>query len=289
MSDVSVPQSWPRWAHSVSHTRVTVERGINSGLIRIATQPRTADAWHHDSCRPRGVVTRDFSAIFDRLFDRLPVRISTSDLHHWILRKKIFHIRAYDFGVQFSFNHPHASPPPLPTSPGAAFFFAWSSCQFFLSLSTKRESFRLQWPSSGMSKRPSWTGSSPLALIWLICDFLFRRKATSVVRTITTTTTVAATPMIKPVSAVLVDFAAAESAPVLKWSSEAQIRHSRISLQPIDSWKAVGHGKKKNVFGAIMKCYNENRYAWTDEGRADLWKIVLIFEKPKVLPVLVGP
>ena len=75
----------------------------NSGLIRIGTQPRTDDAWHHDSCRPRGVVTRDFSAIFDRLFDRLPVRISTSDLHHWILRKKIFHIRAYDFGVQFSF------------------------------------------------------------------------------------------------------------------------------------------------------------------------------------------
>ena len=74
----------------------------NSGLIRIGTQPRTADAWHHDSCRPRGVVTRDFSAIFDRLFDHLPVRISTSDLHHWILRKKIFHIRAYDFGVQFS-------------------------------------------------------------------------------------------------------------------------------------------------------------------------------------------
>ena len=54
-------------------------------------------------CRPRGVVTRDFLAIFDRLFDRLPVRISTLDLHHWILRKKIFHIRAYDFGVQFSF------------------------------------------------------------------------------------------------------------------------------------------------------------------------------------------
>ena len=75
----------------------------NSGLIRIGTQPRTADAWHHDSCRPRGIVTRDFLAIFDRLFDRLPVRISTSDLHHWILRKKLYHIRAYDFGVQFSF------------------------------------------------------------------------------------------------------------------------------------------------------------------------------------------
>ena len=35
----------------------------NLGLIRIGTPPRTADAWHHDSCRPRGVVTRDFSAI----------------------------------------------------------------------------------------------------------------------------------------------------------------------------------------------------------------------------------
>ena len=32
----------------------------NSGLIRIGAQPQTADAWHHDSCRPRGVVTRDF-------------------------------------------------------------------------------------------------------------------------------------------------------------------------------------------------------------------------------------
>ena len=42
--------------------------------------------------------------VFRRLFDRLPVRISTSDLHHRILRKKPYDIRAYDFGVQFSFN-----------------------------------------------------------------------------------------------------------------------------------------------------------------------------------------
>ena len=42
---------------------------------------------------------------FRRLFDRLPVRISTSDLHHRILRKKLYHIRAYDFGVQFSFKY----------------------------------------------------------------------------------------------------------------------------------------------------------------------------------------
>ena len=54
--------------------------------------------WHHDVTNAR---TCQF---FRRLFDRLPVRISTSDLYHRILRKKIYHIRAYDFGVQFSFN-----------------------------------------------------------------------------------------------------------------------------------------------------------------------------------------
>ena len=53
--------------------------------------------WHHDVTNAR---TCQF---FRRLFDRLPVRISTSDLHHRILRKKLYHIRAYEFGVQFSF------------------------------------------------------------------------------------------------------------------------------------------------------------------------------------------
>ena len=43
--------------------------------------------------------------VFRRLFDRLPVQISTSKLHHRILRKKLYHIRAYDFGVQFSFKY----------------------------------------------------------------------------------------------------------------------------------------------------------------------------------------
>ena len=38
-----------------------------------------------------------------RLFHRLPIQISTSDPHHWILRKKFLQIRAYDFGVRFSF------------------------------------------------------------------------------------------------------------------------------------------------------------------------------------------
>ena len=56
----------------------------------------TSDApWRHKS---------PHVPVFRRLFDRLPVRISSSDLHHRILRKKLYHIRAYDFGVQFFFN-----------------------------------------------------------------------------------------------------------------------------------------------------------------------------------------
>ncbi len=95
---------YPVSSFSESHTshgraRHQIRDWSESGRSRELLTPGTSD-----SCRPRGVVTRDFSTIFDRLFDRLPVRISTSDLHHWILRKKIFHIRAYDFGVQFSFN-----------------------------------------------------------------------------------------------------------------------------------------------------------------------------------------
>ena len=103
MSDVSVPQSWPMWAHSVSHTRVTVERGIKFGIDQ--NRDAAANCWRLAPWLMPAARRRHprFSAIFDRLFDRLPVRISTSDLHHWILRKKIFHIRAFDFGVQFSF------------------------------------------------------------------------------------------------------------------------------------------------------------------------------------------
>ena len=58
-----------------------------------------APVWHH------GVTNARTCQFFRRLFDRLPVRISTSDLHHRILRKKLYHIRAYDFGVQFSFKY----------------------------------------------------------------------------------------------------------------------------------------------------------------------------------------
>ena len=75
---------------SESHTshgraRHQIRDWSESGRSRELLTPGTSD-----SCRPRGVVTRDFSAIFRRLFDRLPVRILTSDLHHWILRKKSF-------------------------------------------------------------------------------------------------------------------------------------------------------------------------------------------------------
>ena len=67
------------------------------------SQSRSAGAWHQWLMPAARRRHPRFLAIFGRLFDRLPVRISTSDLHHRILRKKIYHIRAYDFGVQFSF------------------------------------------------------------------------------------------------------------------------------------------------------------------------------------------
>ena len=111
LSGVSVLQSTQVSSFSESHTshgraRHQIRDWSESGRSRELLTPGTSD-----SCRPRGVVTRDFSAIFGRLFDRLPVRISTSDLHHWILRKKIFHIRAYDIGVQFSFQFRKTSGP----------------------------------------------------------------------------------------------------------------------------------------------------------------------------------
>ena len=68
------------------------------------SQSQSAGAWHQWLMPAARRRHPRFLAIFGRLFDRLPVWISTSDLHHRILRKKIYHIRAYDFGVQFSFN-----------------------------------------------------------------------------------------------------------------------------------------------------------------------------------------
>ena len=45
LSDVSVPhaQSWPRWAHSVSNTRVTVEHGIKFGIDQ--NRDAAANCW----------------------------------------------------------------------------------------------------------------------------------------------------------------------------------------------------------------------------------------------------
>ena len=62
-------------------------------------QPRMLDAWHQWCNTGRVFVTRDFSAIFGHLFDRVPIRRLTSDFHHWALRKKAYKVRGYDFGV----------------------------------------------------------------------------------------------------------------------------------------------------------------------------------------------
>ena len=97
---------WARWRSQSSSCQlhVIIWRGLipaDHEYLDSVAWPchdyEVAPVWHHDVTNAR---TCQF---FRRLFDRLPVRISTSCLHHRILRKKT-HIRAYDCGVQFSFN-----------------------------------------------------------------------------------------------------------------------------------------------------------------------------------------
>ena len=84
--------------------RPAVENLLRPVGFKTISQPQILDAWHQGHNTGRVIVTQDFLANFDCLFDRLPVRISTSDLHHWTQRKKNYLVRAYDFGMQFSFN-----------------------------------------------------------------------------------------------------------------------------------------------------------------------------------------
>ena len=82
----------------------------NSGLIRIGTQPRTDDAWHQwlmPAARRRH--PRFFGHFWPSVW---PSSRSNFDLGPSPLdsTEKIFHIRAYDFGVQFSFNQCCAVP-----------------------------------------------------------------------------------------------------------------------------------------------------------------------------------
>ena len=77
----------------------------NSGLIRIGTQPRTADAWHQWLMpAARASSPEIFRPFWPSVW---PSSRSNFDLGPLPLdsTEKIFHVRAYDFGVQFSFNN----------------------------------------------------------------------------------------------------------------------------------------------------------------------------------------
>ena len=104
--DWTASRWWARWrlqSSSCQHHVITWHRLIPADheYLDSVAWPchdcEVAPVWHHDVTNAR---TCQF---LRRLFDRLPVPISASDLHHRILRKKLYHIRAYDFGVQFSF------------------------------------------------------------------------------------------------------------------------------------------------------------------------------------------
>ena len=86
--------------------------------------------WHHDVTNAR---TCQF---FRRLFDRLPVRISTSDLHHRILRKKTLIISELMIlecsfplaGLSFSFIiNPDFCNPNFPSADNSFFFMYFVS------------------------------------------------------------------------------------------------------------------------------------------------------------------
>ena len=94
-----------------SHCRVSIMsslwRGLISGWSRISwSQSRDSllmiARWHQ--CGTMTSLTCSHDASFSAVkFDRLPVRISTSDLRPSdSMDIKLYHIRAYDFGVQFS-------------------------------------------------------------------------------------------------------------------------------------------------------------------------------------------
>ena len=67
--------------------------------FKTVSQPRILDAWHKWRDTGRIFVTQNFSAIFGRMFDRVPVRILTFTIE--LHEKKAYKIREYDFGVQF--------------------------------------------------------------------------------------------------------------------------------------------------------------------------------------------
>ena len=73
------PESVRTWPSIVNLLRLVEFKTI--------PQPRILDAWHQ-WCNTGYVVNQEFLAIFVRLFDRVLVRILTSDVHHRTLRKK---------------------------------------------------------------------------------------------------------------------------------------------------------------------------------------------------------
>ena len=109
--DWTASQWWARWRSQSSSCQhhVITSPGLITGWSRISWFSRVTLPWLRGGTSVAPWRHKcSHVPVFRGLFDRLPVRISTSDLHHRILRKKLYHIRAYDFGVQFSFK---AGPP----------------------------------------------------------------------------------------------------------------------------------------------------------------------------------
>ena len=76
------------WSARISSYASRRSEPITSGQIQ--NHAAASNSWHQQRNIGRVIVTRDLKAISGRLFDRVPVRILTSDFHHRTQRKKAF-------------------------------------------------------------------------------------------------------------------------------------------------------------------------------------------------------
>ena len=83
-------------------TRPAVVNLLRPVELKIIPQPRILDAWHQWRNTGHVFVTQDILAIFGRLFDRVHIRILTSNFRLWTLCSKAYEIRDCDFRVHFS-------------------------------------------------------------------------------------------------------------------------------------------------------------------------------------------
>ena len=126
----------------------------NSGLIRIGTQPQPADAWHHDSCRPRGVVTRDFRPFLTVCLTVFPFEFRPRTFTIGFYGKKSFISELMILECSF----------PLRQGPP---WFEFLVIFYFLHHGIEEVERHLLWKFHEKIQRKSWSNAPPKLLVCL--------------------------------------------------------------------------------------------------------------------------